>query len=117
MSDTDVNIIKLLQNLQSDISALRDGQKTLEAGQHALEAGQKSLETGQQALEAGQKTIETGQQALELKVEAIHAYQKQAHQEIMDSLFESNEITGKALQEHETRFDRIEKHVGLPPVK
>jgi peptidoglycan hydrolase CwlO-like protein len=110
MSDTDVNIIKLLENLQSDISALRDGQKTLEAGQHALEAGQKSLETGQ-------KTIETGQQALELKVEAIHAYQKQAHQEIMDSLFESNEITGKALQEHETRFDRIEKHVGLPPVK
>ena len=44
------------------------------------------------------------------KVEAIHAYQKQAQAEIMDKLFESNEITGQAHNALEKRIARIEKH-------
>ena len=54
---------------------------------------------------------------VELKVEAIHAYQKQAQAEIMDKLFESNEITGQAHNALEKRIARIEKHLGLPPLK
>jgi phosphopantetheine adenylyltransferase len=87
--NTDEKILKALENLQADVTALRGGQKTLEAGQ----------------------------QALEVKVEAIHDFQKKAHTEIMDSLFESNETTGHAQKTLEKRIERIEKHLGLPPLK
>jgi hypothetical protein len=83
----------------------------------ALQEGQKALQADVTVLRAGQKTLEAGQQTLELKVETIHEYQKKAHTEIMDSLFESNEITGHAQQALEKRIERIEKHLGLPPLK
>ena len=51
------------------------------------------------------------------KVEAVHAYQKQAHNEIMEHLIESNEINGQAQDVLEKRIERIEKHLGLPPLK
>ena len=86
---TNEKILKALENLQADVTALRSGQKTLEAGQ----------------------------QALEVKAEAIHDYQKKAHTEIMDSLFESNETTGHAQKALKKRIERIEKHLGLPPLK
>jgi len=35
----------------------------------------------------------------------------------MDKLFESNEITGQAQNALEKRIARIEKHLGLPPLK
>jgi hypothetical protein len=35
----------------------------------------------------------------------------------MDSLFESNETTGHAQKVLEKRIERIEKHLGLPPLK
>jgi hypothetical protein len=87
--NTDEKILKALENLQADVTVLR----------------------------AGQKTLEAGQQALEVKAEAIHDYQKKAHTEIMDNLFESNETTGNAQKALEKRIERIEKHLGLPPVK
>jgi hypothetical protein len=77
----------------------------------------ENLQTDVTALRAGQKTLEAGQQALEVKAEAIHAYQKQAHGEIMNSVFEGNEITGRAQKALEKRIERIEKHLGLPPLK
>jgi uncharacterized protein YaaN involved in tellurite resistance len=87
--------------------------KTLED----LQAGQKTLQTDIAVLRAGQKTLEAGRQALDLKIEAIHAYQKKAHTEIMDSLFESNETTGSTQKALEKRIERVEKHLGLPPLK
>jgi hypothetical protein len=101
--NTDEKILKALEDLQADVSTIKDVQQ---------KQG-KRLE----ALETGQKTLESGQQALDLKVEAIHAYQKQAHDEIMEHLIESNEITGKDQQKLEKRVDRIEKHLDLPPLK
>jgi hypothetical protein len=103
MSDIDEKILKKLDELQ--------------AGQQALQADVQQQGKRLEAVEAGQKTLESGQQALELKVEAIHTYQKQAHTEIMDSLFQSNEITGKAQQKLEEQVEQIKKHVGLPPLK
>jgi outer membrane murein-binding lipoprotein Lpp len=94
--NTEAKILKALENLQTDVTALRPD----------VQQQGKRLET-----------LEAGQQALELKVEAIHAYQKQAHDEIMGTLFESNEITGHAQQKLKKRVDRIEKHLGLPPLK
>jgi hypothetical protein len=87
--NTNEKILKALEDLQTDVTVLRSGQKTLE----------------------------TGQQALEVKAEAIHDYQKKAHTEILDSLFESNETTGHAQKALEKRIERIEKHLGLPPLK
>jgi hypothetical protein len=110
MSDTDEKILIKLDELQA-------GQQALRADVQQQGKRLEALETGQAALQAGQKTLESGQQALELKVEAIHAYQKQAHHEIMESLFQSNEITGKAQQKLAEQVEQIKKHVGLPPLK
>jgi peptidoglycan hydrolase CwlO-like protein len=110
MSDTNEKILKVLENLQADVAALRTGQQALQGD---MQKQGKRLE----ALETGQKTLESGQQDLELKVEAVHSYQKQAHDEIMGHLIESNEITGKDQQKLEKRIERIEKHLGLPPLK
>jgi hypothetical protein len=107
---TDEKIVQVLEALQEGQKALQDVQQ--KQGEH-LEAIQADVTV----LRAGQKTLEAGQQALELKVETIHEYQKKAHTEIMDSLFESNEITGRAQKALEKRVARIEKHLGLPPVK
>jgi chromosome segregation ATPase len=113
----DDKILKVLEELQSGQKALGSGQKALQADVSTMKDVQQQQGKRLEALEAGQKTLESGQQALELKVEAIHAYQKQAHDEIMDSLFQSNELTGHAQQALEKRIARIEKHLGLPPLK
>jgi hypothetical protein len=117
MSGTDEKILKMLEALQAGQKALQAEVSTIKNVQQEQGTRREALETGQAALQAGQKTLESGQQALELKVEAIHAYQKQAHHEIMDSLFQSNEITGKAQQKLEEQVEQIKKHVGLPPLK
>jgi chromosome segregation ATPase len=124
MSDIDEKVLKMLEELQADVKGMKadvagvkSDVSTLKTDVTVLRAGQKTLEAGQNALEAGQKTLASGQQALELKVEAIHAYQKQAHGEIMEHLIESNEVNGQAQQHLEKELERIKKHVGLPPVK
>jgi hypothetical protein len=99
----DEKILKMLEDIRADVQ---------KQGEH-LEAVQADVTV----LRAGQKTLEAGQQALDLKVETTHEYQKKAHTEIMDSLFESNEINGHVQQALEKRIARIEKHLGLPPLK
>jgi hypothetical protein len=68
-------------------------------------------------LQADVKGLHGKVDSIELKVEAIHAYQKQAHDEIMGHLIESNEVNGQAQQHLEKEIERMKKHVGLPPVK
>jgi hypothetical protein len=82
-----------------------------------LQTGQKALHDDVQKQGKRLEGVEAGQNTLDLKVEAIHTYQKQAHAEIMDSLFQSNEITGKAQQKLEEQVEQIKKHVGLSPLK
>jgi chromosome segregation ATPase len=96
MSNNDDKILQALENIQADITALR-------AGQHTLEAGQKALESGLHTLD--------------LKVEAIHTYQKKAHDEIMGHVIDINEIGDRDHKVLEKRVERIEKHLDLPPVK
>jgi hypothetical protein len=103
-------ILKALESVQTDVTALRSGQQTLEAGQKAVQA---DVQNQGKRLTA----LETGQIALDLKVEAIHAYQKQAHDEIMGHLIDSTEIAGRDQKILEKRIERIEKHLGLPPLK
>ena len=50
---------------------------------------------------------------LDLKIEASHEFNKKAHAEIMEKLFESNELNGKQLTDHEKRIERLEEHTGL----
>jgi outer membrane murein-binding lipoprotein Lpp len=70
-----------------------------------------------ESLHTDVKTLNGKADTVELKVETIHEYQKKAHTEMMDSLFESNELNGQAQKALEKRIARIEKHLGLPPLK
>jgi hypothetical protein len=101
--NTDEKIVKMLEGLQADVSTIKDVQQ--------------KQGTRLEALEAGQKTLEAGQNTLDLKVEAIHAYQKQAHDEIMGHLIDTAEIARRDQKILEKRIERIEKHLGLPPLK
>jgi hypothetical protein len=96
MSDSDGKILKMLKDLRDDVTGIK---------------------TDVAVLRGGQKTLEAGQQALDLKVEAIHAYQKQAHDEIMGHVIDINEIGERDKQALEKRVERIEKHLDLPPLK
>jgi hypothetical protein len=96
MIDEIKKILKMLEALRDDVTAVK---------------------TDVAVLRGGQKALESGQQALDLKVEAIHAYQKQAHTEIMEHLIDSNEVAGKAQRTLEEQVAQIKKHVGLPPLK
>jgi hypothetical protein len=117
MSNNDEKILKALGDLQVDIKGVKSDITTIKDVQQ--KQGKQFEQQGKhlQTLEAGQKTLETGQQTLDHKAEAIHAYQKQAHDEIMGTLFDSNEIVGRDQKILEKRIARIEKHLGLPPLK
>jgi hypothetical protein len=121
---TDEKIVQVLEALQegqkalrSDVASIKDVQQ--KQGEHIeglIDVQQKQgkqLET----LQADVKTLHGKVDTVELKVETIHEYQKKAQAEIMESLFESNEIAGHSQKELEKRITRIEKHLGLPPVK
>jgi uncharacterized protein YbaP (TraB family) len=117
MSNNDEKTLKALENLQTNVTALQAGQKALETGQKALQADVTAIKDVQQKQGKRLETLEAGQQTLDHKVEAIHTYQKQAHDEIMEHLIESNEIAGRDQKILEKRIERIEKHLGLPPLK
>jgi hypothetical protein len=96
MIDNIKKILKMLEALGDDVTAIK---------------------TEVAILRGGQKALESGQQALDHKVEAIHAYQKQTHTEIMEHLIDSNEVASKAQRTLEEQVEQIKKHVGLPPLK
>jgi tetrahydromethanopterin S-methyltransferase subunit G len=83
----------------------------------ALREEVSAIKTDVAILRGGQKVLESGQQALALKVEAIHAYQKQAHTEIMGHVIDTSETSASDHKALEKRVERIEKHVDLPPGK
>jgi hypothetical protein len=96
MTDDIKKILKMLEALREDVTAVK---------------------TDVAVLRGGQKALESGQEALHLKAEAIHAHQKQAHNEIMGHLIDTNEFFGRDHKALEKRVERIEKHLDLPPVK
>lgn len=115
--DNDKKILKALETLQEGQKALQaDAQKQGKQIERLIDVQQKQG-TQLEALQADVKGLHAKLDTVELKTEAIHAYQKKAQAEIMDSLFESNEITGHAQKELEKRIARIEKHLDLPPLK
>jgi chromosome segregation ATPase len=103
------------------IEALHEGQKTLQASVERqgkqLTALQDTVENQSKAIAAlqeRQKALQAGQQTLELKVEAFHAEQKQANDEIIQIF---HNIEGINQKEIEKRVERIERHLNLPPLK
>jgi hypothetical protein len=74
----------------------------------------RGLKTDIAVLQGGQKTLEAGQQALDLKIEAVHAYQKQAHTEIMGHVIDTSDMSEHDHKALETRVERIKKHLDLP---
>src|SRR5687768_8862775 len=87
----DENILKALGDLQADVTAIKDVQQKQGKHLEALEVGQKAIQDDVKGLHGKVDTVE-------IKVEVVHTYQKQAHDEIMDNLFQSNELTGQAQQ-------------------
>jgi chaperonin cofactor prefoldin len=67
-----------------------------------------------ESLEAGHKELHGKVDTIELKVETIHDYQKQAHDEIMEKVFESNEINGQEQKALEKRIEVLEENAGIP---
>src|SRR3712207_2441221 len=134
MTDAD-KILQALAGLQHtvemqgrSIEALHEGQRSLQEGQKALQATverqgkqltvlQDTVENQSKAIAAlqeGQKALQAGQQTLELKVEAFHAEQKQANDELIRIFHSIEEINHKEI---EKRVERIERHLDLPPLK
>jgi uncharacterized phage infection (PIP) family protein YhgE len=134
MTDAD-KILQALAGLQhtvekqgKSVEALHKGQKSLQDGQKTFQATverqgkqltalQDTVENQSKAiavLQEGQKALQAGQQTLELKVEAFHAEQKQANDELIRIFHNIEEINHKEI---EKRVERIERHLNLPPLK
>jgi chromosome segregation ATPase len=120
MTDAE-KILHALAEIQKDIKALQEGQKSLHEGQQALRTdvttlqdGQKSLQTDVKSLQEGQKSLEQGQMTTDLKVEAFHVEQNEANKEIITTIHDVITIDAKVVAD---RFERIEKHLNLPPLK
>jgi chromosome segregation ATPase len=107
MIDKVEKILKVVEALREDVTAIKTDVTALQSDVTAIKHGQQNQGKRLTALEAGQI-------ALDLKVEAIHAYQKQTHTEIMEHLIDSNEVAGKAQRTLEEQVAQIKKHVGLP---
>jgi peptidoglycan hydrolase CwlO-like protein len=106
MTDAE-RILHALAEIQKDLKALQEGQKALRSNVNSLQDGQKSLQDGQKSLEQGQMTTD-------LKVEAFHAEQNEANKELITIIHDVMTIDAK---ETAKRFERIEKHLNLPPIK
>jgi septal ring factor EnvC (AmiA/AmiB activator) len=118
--NSDERILKALEDLQvgqkslqTDAVSIKDVQQ--EQGKQLAEQGKQLTEQGTQleTLQTDLKGLHRKVDTVELKAEAIHEYQKQAHDEIVEKLFESNEINGQEQKALEKRIERIEKHLGL----
>jgi chromosome segregation ATPase len=100
----DDKILRALEDLQA-------GQKALQTDVNGLKSAVTTIKDVQQEQGKRLGSLEAGQQALELKVEAIHAYQKKAHDEIMGHVLDITEIGECDQKILEKRIERIEKHL------
>jgi len=101
------DLLQALEPLHKRLAGLEQGRDVVEKGLNRLAGKMDGAEKNRS------EKIET----VDRKVEAVHTYQQKAHTEIMDRLFESNEANGQEQQRLEKRIERIEKHLGLPPLK
>jgi predicted nucleic acid-binding Zn-ribbon protein len=100
-------LLNELQFLNKRLDGFEHGQNTLAKGLQRLEG----------KMDEAEKNLSEKIETVDRKVEAVHAYQQQAHTEIIERLFESNEASGQEQQRLEKRIERIEKHSDLPPLK
>jgi chromosome segregation ATPase len=110
-------IANLLEPINKRLDGLEQGQQGLK---QTLDTQGKTIQGLKQAVvrvETGQGQLREDMKTIDLKVDVVLDYQKKAHTEIMDRLFESNEANGQEQQRLEKRIERIEKHLGLPPLK
>jgi hypothetical protein len=115
--NTDEKILKALEDLQDGQKALQADVTTIKDVQRKQDKRLETLEAGQVMLQADVKGLTRKIDSVELKTEAIHMYQKQAHTEIMGHLIDTTEIEERDKKILEKRIERIEKHLGLPPLK
>jgi len=74
-----MELVPTVENLQQDVSELKEGQARLEERQERLEAGQARLEERQDRLEAGQARLERGQQRMGGQLSNLTGSQYQRH--------------------------------------
>jgi cupin superfamily acireductone dioxygenase involved in methionine salvage len=98
----------------SDTGKILDAITTLTQKVETLQADVKTLQNGQTSLQADVKNLKEGQTTADLKMEQYHAEDKKADKEILLTLHDIAEINQK---DTDTRLDRIEKHLNLPPAK
>ncbi len=76
-----------------------------------VKAGIGKLSERMKDLEISHSHIEQKLEDVDLKIEAIRAFNKKAHAEIMDILTESNETNGQDIKRLEKRVQKIEEHL------
>ena len=82
------DVLQALEPLHKRLVGLGHGQDTLAKGLKRLEG----------KIDEAEKSLSEKIETVDRKVEAVHAYQQQAHTEIMVRLFESNEANGQEQQ-------------------
>jgi hypothetical protein len=102
-----LKIYRLEKTLQADVSSIKNIQQKQGERLEAFESGQKSLQVDVKELHGKVDNVE-------LKTEAIHEYQLKAHHEIMEKVFESNEINGQEQKALEKRIEVLEENAGIP---
>ena len=120
MTDTD-KILQALARLeagqkalQTDVKGLHSDVQHLQTDVKGLQEGQKALQTDVNALQTDVKSLKEGEETLDLKVETFHAEQNEANKEIITTIHDVVTIDAKVIADW---FERIEKHLNLPPLK
>jgi hypothetical protein len=103
-------ILQMLEALQDDVAGIKTAVTALQSDVTTIKDVQQQEGKRLTALEAGQI-------ALDLKVEAVHAYQQQAHTEIMGHVIDTSDLSEHDHKALVKRVERIEKHLDLPPGK
>jgi predicted nuclease with TOPRIM domain len=96
MNDSE-KILHALQTLQADVTAMKGDITAIKTVQQEQGKDIKNLD----------KKIET----VDLKVAAVHEYQKTAHNQIVEMIYEGFEAEGKEAKRLEKRIDELEKRI------
>jgi hypothetical protein len=102
----------LLKKIEQMIKPLQEGQVRVEK---QLDAQGKDIQGIKQDIGQLDKKIDNVEVKLskkidtvDMKVEAVLEYQKKAHIEIMEKIFDSNEANGQEVKNLEKRVERLE---------
>src|SRR5690242_20493399 len=98
--NNDEKIVKALESLQA-------GQTRLEKTVSTLQADVATMKSDLKTVKQDVKTVDQRVETVDQKVELLREENRKDHTDIMDKLFESNEINGQELKKLEKQVDKL----------